>query len=168
MKKDLRGFFLTVALGIGCLHVSSWASDGPAKVHSASIQDQERAIQQVMKAQFDKPNDPLVVKPISIEGSFALAGWLQGANGGRALLQYEHGHWTISVCAGDALLQESTLSQTGMTAHQARELVKNAKMKESKLDTATRHQLSSFQGLLNVKQQGSHAHQHGAHAQPGH
>lgn len=69
------------------------AHEKPA-AHGTSAQ----AIEQVMKAQFDKPEAPLTVVPVTVEGDYAIAGWIQHDRGGRALLKAEGGNWTFG-CA---------------------------------------------------------------------
>jgi hypothetical protein len=53
---------------------------------TVSVHPDARSVEHVLKAQFDKPEAPLSVAPVSVEGNYAVAGWLQGARGGRALL----------------------------------------------------------------------------------
>ncbi len=78
---------------------------------------------QVMKAEYDRPGQPLSVDPVSVEGAFAIAGWSQGGSGGRALLQRTGKQWQIVLCAGDALLQPATLTGAGMATDAAVRLV---------------------------------------------
>lgn len=46
----------------------------------------EHQITMVMKQLFEKPDAPLSVVPISVDGDYAVAGWIQGGRGGRAFL----------------------------------------------------------------------------------
>ena len=58
------------------------------------------AVTAVMMAQFDTPENPLTVDPISVQGDVAIAGWAQGDKGGRAFLRNGDMGWSIEVCAG--------------------------------------------------------------------
>jgi len=165
MKKSIYG--LVFASFCALAHPASYAVDAVNMQHMSGAHDKNSAIKHVMKAQFDQPNNPLLVNPIAVEQQYALAGWIQGGKGGRALLQLEHGHWVIAVCAGDALLKESTLIQTGMTVEMARNLIHQIKFLESKLDAETRTKLSSFDGLVQVNGSG-HGHQVSGHAKTAH
>ncbi|MFM1924321.1 MAG: hypothetical protein RIT44_127 [Pseudomonadota bacterium] len=136
-------------------------------VATNSAQDAKDVVQ-VMKKQFDQPQSPLKVAPVVVEADWALAGWLQDARGGRALLQKRHGQWVIVVCAGDGLREAQALIHTGMTADMAAALVKKLVAAESRLPAATLKKFASFEGMLRVDGAGAHGAQgahgpHGAH-----
>ena len=42
--------------------------------------DQEQ-IQHALMTTFDKPNNPLKVEPVVVQGDYAVAGWIQGDKG---------------------------------------------------------------------------------------
>ena len=54
---------------------------------AAHAMSDAQAIEHSMKKLFDKPDAPLSVAPVSIEGDYAVAGWIQSGKGGRALLK---------------------------------------------------------------------------------
>jgi hypothetical protein len=120
-----------------------------------------QAIEHRMKQQFDKPDAPLAVAPVSIEGDYAVAGWIQSGKGGRALLKKEKGQWSIHVCGGDGLKQASALVQTGMSSATADRLAKKVQSAEAKLSVDQLKKLSMFDGMVKVDQ-GQHG-AHGAH-----
>ena len=135
-----------------------------AKVATASSalgQAETQAIVHAMKRQFDQPKSPLKVAPVVVAGDWALASWLQGTRGGRALLQKRHSHWVIVVCGGEGLLLSSTLVQTGMAADVAAALAKNLQVAEAQLPAATRQKFASFAGMLRVDGDASHGTAHG-------
>jgi len=74
----------------------------------------QHQIAAAMKKIFDKPEAPLSVPSISVEGDYAVAGWVQGERGGRAFLQKLNGHWIIKACAGSALTQGESIQSLGM------------------------------------------------------
>lgn len=116
----------------------------------------------VMKKQFDRPEAPLVVAPVTVEGSYAVAGWTQTGKGGRALLQKDKGQWFISVCAGNGLTKADVLQTTGMHGPVAQKLAQNVVAAESKLGADKRKLFDSFEGMLKIDATAGH----GAHAEP--
>jgi hypothetical protein len=127
----------------------------PAAAHNMT---DAQAIEHSMKKLFDKPEAPLAVAPVSIEGDYAVAGWIQSGKGGRALLKKEKGQWSIHVCGGDGLKQASALVQTGMSSATADRLAKKVQLAEAKLSADELKKLSMFEGVVKVDQG-----QHGAH-----
>ncbi|TXH87376.1 MAG: copper uptake system-associated protein [Rhodoferax sp.] len=119
------------------------------------------AVEAVMKKQFDRPDAPLKVAPVTIVNDLAIAGWLQGDRGGRALLLKGHGAWVITVCAGDGLKDIKVLESTGMSYSTAKQLAIEVVRSESKLSEETRQRFASFEGFMKID--ASSAHGHGAH-----
>jgi copper(I)-binding protein len=113
-------------------------------------------ITRMMKAQFDRPGQPLTVDPVSIEGPFAVAGWIQGDAGGRALLQRAGNQWEIVLCSGDGLLQAATLTGAGMSGEAASRLLVRVREGEARLAPAQRAKLGSFEGLVRMRAEGHH------------
>ena len=155
-------FFRSVlSLWLGALVCGSTLA---ADKHSGGSGD-SHAIEHVMKHTFDKPEAPLMVAPVTVEGDFAVAGWLQDGRGGRALLQKRHGQWVITVCAGDGLKQVDTLVQTGMKPEVAKRLAAKVAAHEARLPVETLKKFASFEGMLRVDGDAVHGHGHG-HAAP--
>ena len=148
---------LWVALFSGA--VSAHDSHAPAATH---VMPDAQAIEHSMKKLFDKPHSPLAVAPVSIEGDYAVAGWIQSGKGGRAILKKEKGQWVIHVRGGDGLKQASALVQTGMDKATAERLAKKIQAAEAKLSADQLKKLSMFEGVVKVDQGGHGA--HGAHA----
>jgi hypothetical protein len=124
-------------------------------------------IVQLLKKQFDKPKSPLTVMPVTVEGDWAMAGWLQDERGGRALLNKRQGQWVIVVCGGDGLLQAGALSQTGMKTDAAQKLTMKAQSAERLLPADTLKKFASFEGMLRVDGGAHDAHgAHGTHGTP--
>jgi len=108
-----------------------------------------------MRAIWDRPEAPLVVGPVVIEGDYALAGWTQQARGGRALLKLRDGKWQVHVCGGDGLKDIEALKMAGLSESAARRLIEAASMAEAKLPEETREKFASFG--QNVLVNGEHA-----------
>jgi hypothetical protein len=144
----------------------------PLLAHSASGMDNQKIVAKLNK-QFDRPDAPLLVSPVTVQGNYAIAGWIQGNKGGRVLLQKEDGQWRILVCGGDGLTQENVLETTGMPFVVAKKLAVAVRVAESKLSMDKRRQFDSFENMVRIdagsESQGQH-HLHdsnGAHAAPG-
>ncbi len=134
--------FLMLAVAACAL---AWAS-GPVLAQEAD----QQAIRKTMMAMFDKPGDPLKVDPVVVSGHDAVAGWVQGGRGGRAVLRKTQGQWSITVCGGDGLRDATVLEHTGMSRASATALAKALERAESRLDPQTRKRFSLFEGLVNV------------------
>ncbi|MEY4761976.1 MAG: hypothetical protein RLZZ200_1832 [Pseudomonadota bacterium] len=119
----------------------------------------EQAVSAQLKQQFEKPEAPLTVASVAVEGHYAVAGWMQGKQGGRALLTREQGSWALVACGGDGLVSASFLEQAGMAPAAATRFSARIRAVESKLTPTERKQLSSFDGLMRFER-GAH---HGMH-----
>ena len=130
------------------------ACEAMAHDHQAAIPSQTmpgaQAIEHSMKKLFDKPDAPLAVAPVSIEGDYAVAGWIQSGKGGRALLKKEKGQWSIQVCGGDGLTQTDVLAKSGMSPQTAEALSKKVKTAEAKLSNDHLKKLGMFEGMIKV------------------
>jgi len=151
---------LILSLALAC---ATWAAPiaqaSPVNGYAAHLQASDsHAIEHAMKKQFDKPKAPLKVEPVSVEGGFAVAGWLQQGRGGRALLENRHGQWVITVCAGDGLKQVEILAQTGMKPEVAKRLAAKVAAQEARLPSETLKKFASFEGMLRVDGDAAHGH----------
>jgi periplasmic copper chaperone A len=154
MKKILLAIFFSLSLGLAAAN-QAWAHD-PAE-----------HIVHVMKAQFDQPDNPLAVEPVSIEGDFAVAGWAQGGKGGRALLKLVNGEWTIHLCAGAGLKQAQLMHEAGMDMAAAEKLAARVNADEAKLDPAKVALFDTFEGTMMIGAEGHSGHKHNHNAQGG-
>lgn len=107
-------------------------------------------VARVLKAQFDRPDAPLQVEPVTVWREHALAGWAQGARGGRALLHRHADHWQIVACGGDGLLDAEVLASTGMPPEAAEALARAHAAAETRLPPSLLAQFASFDGLLHL------------------
>ena len=104
------------------------------------------AIVATMKAQFDTPENPLSVDPVTVAGTHALASWSQGDKGGRALLERRDGQWTIVLCGGQDLRMPAFLEKQGVSDAQMLSQMFNAA--EDKLGAEKVGLYSSFEGVM--------------------
>ncbi len=124
--------------------------------HTAPVQtgDPMVDIEALLKAQFDTPETPLTVAPISVHGPFAIAGWAQDGRGGRAFLRQDDKGWFIELCSGASLMLPATLQSLGLSAAEAEALLTQAKAAEAALAPDTIALLDSFDGTLIVGRDG--------------
>ena len=71
----MKNWILAIAIGLAQLLAA-----GQAGAHDMNGQQ----IATVMKQLFEKPDAPLTVVPISVEGDYAVVGGLRGGRGGQA------------------------------------------------------------------------------------
>lgn len=140
MKKvALHHSFVATFLALLCIEICSTAAI------AEPVTKDETVIRQVLKSTWDKSESPLNVEPVVIVSGHALAGWTQGARGGRALLaKQKDGSWIVQACGGDGLKEVKTLEQSDLTPAVAQSLAHAATTAEAKLPAATRAQFSTF------------------------
>lgn len=128
----------------------TWAHEVTAKSTQPVKMTDKQSIEHAMKALFDKPGAPLKVAPVSVEGAYAVAGWIQNDRGGRALLKKESGKWSIQVCGGDGLKQVSTLTMTGMDQASATKLAQKVAAAEKQMSSDQIKKFAMFEGVVKV------------------
>lgn len=110
-----------------------------------------------MRDIWDRPDAPLVVEPVAVDGDYVLAGWVQQERGGRALLRRVHGQWRVHVCGGDGLKDVDALTMAGVPAEAARRLVASASEAEARLPAAQRAKFALFgQNIVVDTSHGTH------------
>lgn len=133
-------YLLIAALVLGC-----WGN-----ALAATSQDSAQ-IQTLMKGIWERPGSTLDISPITIQGTHAVVGWVQGTHGGRALLRKVSGKWAVVLCSGSALLDQSFLQEAGMLATDARILADSARVAERSVPSARINQFDSFRGIVRMK-----------------
>jgi hypothetical protein len=71
----------------------------------------ESAISKLLHTTFDRPEAPLTIAPVVVSGNHAIAGWIQGDMGGRALLRRKGQSWELILRAGDGIKSQDALSR---------------------------------------------------------
>ncbi len=128
-------------------HAGHSGHDMSAMVDTTGMTDPE-AIAAIMKAQFETPESPLTVDPISVEGDHALASWAQDGKGGRALLERRDGQWVIVLCGGADLRMPEFLGKNGVSAADTLSAMFNAA--EDALGEDKVKLYSSFEGVVMI------------------
>ncbi len=128
---------------------------------AASDQDM---IADVLKATWDKPDAPLLIGPMAVQGDHAVSGWVQGDMGGRALMRRQGGRWIVWLCSGDALREASVLERTGVAAGEASRLAAALAVVEAGVPDEALAKFSRFEGEVFVAGDPNHgAGSHGTH-----
>lgn len=128
---------------------------------TSQANDESSAIEKVLMETWNKPDTPLIVSPIVIVDTWAIASWNQGEKGGRALLnQDDKGNWIVYVCGGDTIKDIDTLMNTGMTANQAKMISHKINNAESKIPKERRALFSTFDGVLMMDNEQQYIHHH--------
>ncbi len=135
-------------------HGPDAAAHGHGGATVAMTGDDSADIIALLKAQFDTPETPLTVAPVTVQGQVAIAGWAQGDKGGRAFLRKEAQGWFIELCAGSALMQTETLVGLGLALPEAESLLTAARAAESTIDPKSVELFDSFDGLLQIGKDG--------------
>jgi hypothetical protein len=110
----------------------------------------QRSIEHMMRHTWERPDAPLDVGPVTVEGDHAVAGWTQGERGGRALLSKNEKGWRVVLCAGDSLLDPATLSSAGLEPDAATHMSQAVTQAESALPQSRVKQFALFKGVMKV------------------
>jgi hypothetical protein len=158
-------------LGLATLVVATWCTSLPA---AADVVADQAAVRAVLMQTWDQPHARLRADPVVVQGSHAIADWMQGERGGRALLaRSADGQWNVMLCAGDGLKDAALLRDAGIPDADAHALLQALATAEKRLSKADLARLASFEGLVRMDAQGNHppAHHtghHDAHGQHAH
>jgi hypothetical protein len=74
----------------------------------------QQQIQALISSTYDKPDHKVETSPIAVAEDYAIADWVQGKRGGRALLHRVNGKWVIMACGADGLKELKTLADAGI------------------------------------------------------
>ncbi len=134
MLAALRWLLISTALVI----------NGPARADPSD----ETAISVLLHSMFDKPDALLRVSPVVVSGDHAIADWVQGDMGGRALLRRKQQTWALILCAGDAIKTSAALARAGVPTGDAGRLEQELAAAEAKLAANDVAMFSRFEGLV--------------------
>ena len=123
---------------------------------SAETADQA-AVARLLHRTFDRPDAALLVAPVVVSGSHAVAGWTQGETGGRALLRKKDRDWVLILCAGDAIRSEDGLVIAGVPRTDAASLASDLISEEAKLPAQQVAMFSRFEGIMTMEGGGDRA-----------
>lgn len=126
-------------------------------------QDTGRIVE-LLKQQFDRPEAPLSVAPVVISGRWAVAGWSQEGQGGRAILARSDHGWQIRMCGGEGFKHAGNLEKMGMPRDDAARIAGKLAAAEAELGADSIARFDSFEGVVEISADGHHGDAHsGAH-----
>ena len=131
---------------LACLLLASTAS---------ADDDPQQAIPARLKLMFERPDKPLDIAPVVVQGDWAIVGWRQDGRGGRALMKKTNHGWSVYLCSGDSLKDAGTLEKIGLSTNDAAGLAARLKDAEAGLDSSVLALLSSFQGTVMMMNEAS-------------
>jgi hypothetical protein len=140
------------------LVVMAWAAlavSGTSAVAAPHAAEQQ--IRAVIATTYDRPGQKVETAPIVVADSYAIADWIQGGKGGRALLRVNRGRWEIVACGGDGFKDVRVLQDAGLQIGTAKLLVMRLNQAEATLDA---RRVKQF-GLFDAKDQSMPADHHG-------
>ncbi len=92
-------------------------------IAQTSAKPAEEQIKAIIAKTYDQPGKPVETAPVVMVGNYALADWIQGDMGGRALLRLNKGAWEIMACGGDDFKKVKMLSHAGIPGDTAKKLI---------------------------------------------
>ncbi len=113
-------------------------------------------VSQRLKQEFDTPDSPLQVDRVAVMDQWAIASWVQGERGGRALLRSHHEQWHIVLCGGDPLTEANSLVEMGVPREWSEALARKVRENEQSLSPARRALFGSFKTIVQMDAHGAH------------
>jgi hypothetical protein len=121
-----------------------------AIAHPQTEEESRERIQKLISKTFDRPDLKVQTDPIVIEGKVAIADWIQGEKGGRALLTRKHVDWEIIACGGAGFKDPGSITAAGISREIASNITAKLKTAESSLSAQKIKQLDSFDGVVTM------------------
>lgn len=137
------GHFALVFVVAACLFSNAIA-------HPQTEDESRERIQKLISKTFDRPDLKVQSDPIVIEGKVAIADWIQGEKGGRALLTRKHVDWEIIACGGAGFKDPAVIAAAGISKRIANNITEKLKTAEAKLPPQKIKQLDSFEGVVTM------------------
>ena len=126
---------------------------------TAAAADDAAEIVHVIKHTWEKPDAIIQVTPVSIDSGYAVAGWIQGERGGRALLKKSEA-WRVVLCSGDGIRSAERLRAAGVPDTVANSLSAKIASAETAMPAADAAKFSLFEGSVPVTDDGHASHDH--------
>jgi hypothetical protein len=119
MKQRIRRYFPLIILPV----IAAGSVAVAAAETEAAANSPHRQIRTLVSTTYDQPGHKVETSPIVVANGYAIADWIQGDKGGRALLRRANGRWEIMACGGDGLKDVKTLGDAGIPRETATKLV---------------------------------------------
>lgn len=105
-----------------------------------------------IKLQWEKPDHHVAVPVVAVEHEFAMADWLQGHHGGRAVLRKMHGAWQTLACGDAKVKTVAQLKQFGVPESEAKLLIQALSAQEQHLTQEELQAINGFSGIMELRQ----------------
>lgn len=125
-----------------------------------SLTAAEQAVASTLRAQWEKPDLALELPVIVVQADVAIADWILGEKGGRALLRQQYGKWQTLMCGGAELNQPHRLQQAGLSSMLAHSLADHLRLREQQLTPSQKQRIESFQGVMDFTHEHTHSEHH--------
>lgn len=122
-----------------------------------------RQIRALIGATWDTLESRVETDPVVVSGDHAVASWIQGPRGGRALLKRRGGKWHVVLCSGDPLKDAAWLGEAGVPASDAERLAETLREAEASVSDSRRAQFSLFEGVVEGPHGPADTHPHSHH-----
>lgn len=126
---------IRIIIGVLILNCSQFAFAAESSVE----------IKKLLSVTFDKPNNPVISDPIAVVGGYAIADWVQGEKGGRALLIKDAAGWRVLACGGVGLVNVENLKSSQIPEKTAQTLVLLLSEKEKMMPAEKLKLIDAFQ-----------------------
>lgn len=120
----------------------------------------EELIASTIKKQWDTPHLLVEIPVIAVGKNYALADWMQGERGGRALLSLSEGKWQTLMCGSAQLKSAQSLERAGVPSAEAKQISESLAIKESNLNVEQLVLIDSFEGIVDVLTDLAQHHEH--------
>lgn len=117
----------------------------------------EQQIRNIISKTYDQLDKKVETAPIVVAGNHAIADWVQGEKGGRALLRVNQGRWEIIACGGDEFKDVKVLQDAGLHPGTAKQLIRLLNKAEATLSPQRVQQFGLF-GKEVMMPAGHHGH----------
>ncbi|BCM24498.1 hypothetical protein ZMTM_07570 [Methyloradius palustris] len=124
---------------------------------NASDSSEQLAIKNLISSTFDKPELKVITSPVVVVDHYAIADWVQGEKGGRALLHETNGKWSIMACGGDGFKDVKTLINAGIKQSIAQQLISQLNQAELPLSPIAVKRFSLY-GAEDEAEASHHSH----------
>lgn len=138
-----RTVALVVAAVFGMVALAAIPVATEARADDTS--QQTAAIAALIKKTWEKPDQLITVEPVVFAGAHAVASWVQGARGGRALLKRDDQKaWSVVLCSGDGLKTADGMVSAGVPKDDAAALANDLALAEATVPQSQRALFSTF------------------------
>lgn len=120
-------------------------------MHDVFEDEQKQAVTQAIKLHWEQPNQPVEVLAVAVEKEFAIADWIQGERGGRAVLRKNNEDWQTLACGDAQIKNAQTLTQYGLSLPQAQAIVQQLQLEEQHIPAEKLQLIDEFSNVVDMR-----------------